>query len=190
MDVYYLNIFFSWVLVLHTTVKLLLNACTCSYEWIYRLINNVVRKLTVHARVDTYIGATVDQIAFKVKLHSPLHRRKDEFASILKQLDTHNTMGYFLLQKEKLSYPDIPLAPAYGDPSQSVRCGTCDTFVGSKSVAIPGQWQWVSVCVCVCVCACVCVFVCVCVCVCLCACVCLCTCVRVRVWRFLDNGNG
>ena len=33
-----------------------------------------MRKLTVHARVDTYIGATVDQIAFMVKLHSPLHR--------------------------------------------------------------------------------------------------------------------
>ena len=66
--------FFSWVLVSYTTVKLLLNACTCSHEWIYRLINNVVRELTVHARVDTYIGATVDQIAFKVKLHSPLLR--------------------------------------------------------------------------------------------------------------------
>ena len=74
MDVYYLNIFFSWVLMLHTTVKLLLNAFTCSYEWIQRLINNVVRKLTVHVGVDTYIGVKVDQIAFMVKLHTPLPR--------------------------------------------------------------------------------------------------------------------
>ena len=58
--------------MLHTTVKLFVNAFTCSYEWIQRFINNVVRKLTVHGRVDTYIGEKVDQIAFMVKLHTPL----------------------------------------------------------------------------------------------------------------------
>ena len=79
MDVYYLSIFSNWVLISHTTVELLLNAFTCSYEWIQRLINNVVRKLTVCVRVDTYIGGKVDQIAYTVKLHTPLPRLRGSY---------------------------------------------------------------------------------------------------------------
>ena len=35
-------------------------------------INNIARKLTVRVRVDTYIEGKVDQIAYTVKLHTPL----------------------------------------------------------------------------------------------------------------------
>ena len=102
MDDYYLSTFFSWVLMLHTTVKPLVNAFTCSYGWIQTLVNNVVCKLMVYVRVDTYVGGKVVQIAFTVKLHSPL----------------------------PTSYPQITLEPSLADSLQ--QCASQRAALGGR----------------------------------------------------------